>query len=132
MSTTVTKGIRVTVESRYVAEQSNPRSHRFVFAYTIEIANVGDRAAQLASRHWVITDAAGHVEEVRGPGVVGETPRLLPGQMFQYTSGCVLRTARGTMHGSYQMVRDDDEEFDADIPLFTLVAPTPDRDRLMN
>jgi ApaG protein len=132
MSTTVTKGIRVTVESRYVAEQSNPAAYRFVFAYTVEIANVGDAPAQLTTRHWIITDARGNTEEVRGPGVVGETPRLLPGQMFQYTSGCIMRTARGTMHGSYQMIRDDEEMFDADIPLFSLVAPTPERDRLMN
>jgi ApaG protein len=122
-STAITDGIRVSVTSRYVAEQSVPRLKRFVWAYTIRIANEGTRAAKLVSRHWVITDAAAKVEEVRGPGVVGEQPRLEPGKTFQYTSGCVLSTARGTMQGVYQMVRDDGSTFDADIGTFALELP---------
>lgn len=122
-STAMTDGIRVSVTSRYVAEQSVPRLKRFVWAYTIRIANEGTQAAKLVSRHWVITDAAAKVEEVRGPGVVGEQPRLEPGKTFQYTSGCVLQTSRGTMQGTYQMVRDDGSTFDADIGAFSLELP---------
>ena len=132
MSTAETDGIRVTVESRYIPQQSSPADSEYVFAYTVVISNVGDSPARLVTRHWVITDAHGSVEEVRGPGVVGETPHLAPGQSFQYTSGCALRTPRGTMHGSYQMVRGDGHEFDAEIETFVLSAPSPDRERYLN
>ena len=123
ISSATTEGIQVTVRSRYLADQSAPDQGRYVFAYTVAIANHGDRTAQLRTRHWIITDARGTVEEVRGDGVVGEQPRLAPGQQFQYTSGCVLKTPIGTMHGSYQMQREDGGEFDAEIAAFSLVAP---------
>jgi ApaG protein len=122
-STAVTEGIRVTVTSRYLPEQSVPLSHRYVWAYTVRITNEGRSSARLVSRHWIITDACGKVEEVRGPGVVGEQPRLEPGQTFQYTSGCMLTTSRGTMRGTYQMVRDDGSCFDAEIAPFALELP---------
>jgi len=122
----------VTVEAVYLPHHSNPAEQRYVFAYTIVIANDGDHAAKLETRHWIITDATGSVEEVKGPGVVGESPHLAPGQEFQYTSGCVLETPRGTMHGTYQMVRDDGTGFDAEIAPFVLTAPTPDSDRFLN
>jgi len=120
----VTDGIRVRVQSHYLADQSSPRDDRYVFAYTITISNEGTRSAQLRTRHWIITDARGTVEEVRGDGVVGEQPRLAPGQSFQYTSGCVLATPIGTMQGSYRMWRDDGSFFDAQIAAFSLVAPS--------
>jgi len=126
-SSAVTEGIRVRVQSHYLADQSSPRDHRFVFAYTITIANEGERTAQLRTRHWVITDGRGTVEEVRGDGVVGEQPRLQPGQSFQYTSGCVLTTPIGTMQGSYAMWRDDGSQFDASIATFSLVAASTTR-----
>ncbi|RMH42394.1 MAG: Co2+/Mg2+ efflux protein ApaG [Deltaproteobacteria bacterium] len=132
VSTAVTCGIRVSVQPRYLAHRSDPAAGRYVFAYTVLIVNEGTDPAQLLTRHWIITDAAGTVEEVRGPGVVGETPRLEPGEAFQYTSGCILRTPRGTMHGTYQMVRDDGEAFDVEIPAFVLYAPTPESDRYLN
>ncbi|MFO0681453.1 MAG: Co2+/Mg2+ efflux protein ApaG [Sandaracinus sp.] len=122
-SVAITDGIRVSVVSKYVPEQSAPRAGRYVWAYTIRIANEGTRAAQLLTRHWIITDGHGKVEEVRGPGVVGEQPHLEPGEVFQYTSGCVLVTARGTMRGTYQMVRDDGTGFDAEIATFALELP---------
>lgn len=123
-SSATTQGIEVSVRSRYLPEQSAPDQQRYVFAYTIVIANHGDRTAQLRTRHWIITDGRGGIEEVRGDGVVGEQPRLEPGEQFQYTSGCVLKTPIGTMHGTYQMVRDDGDGFDAEIAAFSLVAPT--------
>jgi ApaG protein len=123
VSTAVTEGIKVVVESVYVAEQSAPRAQRYVFAYTVKISNEGAEGAQLRSRHWVITDGNGKVEEVRGPGVVGQQPRLAPGEQFQYTSGCVLVTPRGEMRGSYQMHRPDGREFDATIAPFALALP---------
>lgn len=124
MSKAVTQGIAVRVKSRYLPEQSQPRQHRYVFAYTIRIENEGEQPAQLMTRHWVITHGDGHVEEVKGPGVVGAQPRLEPGQYFEYTSGCVLRTPHGTMHGTYQMVRDGgDAGFDAEIAPFSLSMP---------
>lgn len=122
-SVAITDGIRVTVVSKYVAEQSAPRAGRYVWAYTIRIANEGTRGAQLLTRHWIIADAHGKIEEVRGPGVVGEQPHLDPGESFQYTSGCMLVTARGTMRGTYQMVRDDGSSFDAEIATFALELP---------
>jgi ApaG protein len=124
ISTAMTEGIRVQVQSQYIAEQSSPRDDRYVFAYTITISNEGDRTAQLRTRHWIITDARGVVEEVRGDGVVGEQPRLGPGQSFQYKSGCVLTTSVGTMHGTYRMWRDDGSYFDAVIAPFSLASPS--------
>jgi ApaG protein len=123
VSTAVTEGIRVTVTTTYVPSQSSPAQHRYVFAYTVRIVNEGDETAQLKSRHWVITDGTGKVEEVRGPGVVGQQPLLKPGEHFEYTSGCVLETPRGTMHGSYQMVGADGRKFDARIAPFALALP---------
>jgi ApaG protein len=115
--------ITVAVVSRYIAEQSQPDADRYVFAYTIRIANAGSVAARLISRHWVITDANGKVEEVRGDGVVGEQPWLRPGEDFHYTSGAVLETPVGTMRGSYHMLADDGRHFDATIAQFTLSVP---------
>jgi ApaG protein len=115
--------IQIAVQSRFLDEQSAPDDNRYVFAYTINIANAGSVAARLLSRHWVITDANGKIQEVRGDGVVGEQPHLQPGQAFQYTSGAVLETAVGTMHGTYQMVADDGRRFDAPIPQFVLAIP---------
>jgi ApaG protein len=123
-SSTVTEGIRVTVQSIYLAEQSAPAQDRYVFAYTVAIHNEGAEPAHLRTRHWIITDGRGTVEEVRGDGVVGEQPRILPGRHFQYTSGCVLATPIGTMHGSYRMWRDDGTFFDAVIGAFSLMSPT--------
>ena len=120
MPSETTEGIRIDVRTRYMSERSNPAGSLYVFAYEITIENVGEEAAQLVSRHWVITDADGHVEEVRGPGVVGETPHLDPGESFTYTSFCPLKTEHGAMNGTYQMVRDDGREFDAVVPTFEL------------
>jgi ApaG protein len=119
----MTKGIRVTVKSQYLPERSSPAAKQYVFAYTIHISNEGMETAQLRSRHWVITDGEGKVQEVRGEGVVGAQPVLRPGQHFEYTSGCVLPTPRGTMQGTYQMVREDGEQFDAQIAPFALALP---------
>ena len=108
--------INITVRTAYIPEQSDPDSDRYVFAYTIVIANEGTEAAQLISRHWIITDAENRVQEVRGLGVVGEQPFLRPGDTFEYTSGTSLATPVGTMRGSYQMVSEDGQKFDAEIP----------------
>ncbi len=124
MSDTTTHGIRIQARARYVPERSQPAVKLYFFAYNITITNVGDQTAQLISRHWIITDGNEHVEEVRGPGVVGETPILAPGQSFTYQSQCVLRTQFGTMRGSYQMVRPDGTSFDASISPFVLALPT--------
>ena len=115
--------IRVDVVTQFVEEQSNPQDGRYVFAYTITIRNEGPVPARLLSRHWIITDANGKVQEVRGEGVVGEQPYLKPGQGFRYTSGTVLETPVGAMQGSYQMVDDDGLQFDAPIAPFTLAMP---------
>jgi ApaG protein len=115
--------IRVDARPTYLPDQSDEASGRYVFAYTITISNVGTVAAQLISRHWIITDANAHIEEVRGPGVVGEQPVLRPRESFEYTSGTTLATAVGTMRGSYQMVAEDGHEFEASIPQFTLSIP---------
>jgi ApaG protein len=123
MSDTTTNGIRVQVETRYLPEQSSPRDNQFLFAYRIRISNEGAETAQLISRHWIITDADGHVEQVQGPGVVGEQPVLAPGSAFEYTSFCPLRTSVGTMQGTYQMVRANGDGFDAVIAPFTLATP---------
>ena len=112
----------VQVRPQFIAGQSDPSNHRYVFAYTVTIANVGEVAAKLLTRHWIITNGEGHTEEVKGPGVVGEHPHLQPGQSYEYTSGSVMQTPVGTMQGSYQMRADDGKEFDADIPVFTLSA----------
>lgn len=115
--------IRITVATDYLADQSDPAAERFVFSYTITIANAGNIAAQLISRHWIITDADGRVQEVRGLGVVGNQPLLQPGEQFEYTSGCALNTPVGTMKGSYQMVAEDGTQFDAPIDEFVLSMP---------
>ncbi|MES2975726.1 MAG: Co2+/Mg2+ efflux protein ApaG [Pseudomonadota bacterium] len=112
----------VEVVPQYIAEQSAPGDDIYSFAYTITITNSGEVPAQLIARHWLITDAAAHTEEVKGLGVVGHQPLLKPGESFQYTSGCRLRTASGTMRGSYFCVAEDGERFEADIPLFVLEA----------
>jgi ApaG protein len=122
-SDATTQGIRVQVVSRYSPERSQPSANKWFFLYTVTISNEGAEAVQLLTRHWVITDGAGHVEEVRGPGVVGKQPTLAPGESFEYTSGCPLRTAFGTMRGTYQMVSDDGQEFDAEIAPFALNVP---------
>jgi ApaG protein len=131
-SSAVTHGIRVTVQSLYLADQSSPEIERFVFAYTVAISNEGSRIAQLRTRHWIITDGKGEVEEVRGDGVVGEQPTLAPGESFQYTSGCVLATPIGEMRGSYQFVREDGTYFDATIAPFSLSTPLQTRERSFN
>ena len=118
-----TKGIRVRVTPQFVEDQSEPDDGYFFWAYTVEIANQGAETVQLRSRYWHITDANGHVEEVRGPGVVGETPVLAPGATFSYTSGCPLSTASGIMHGHYVMVRQTGEQLEVKIPAFSLDSP---------
>jgi len=115
--------IRVDVATSYVDDQSNPTEGRFVFAYTITIRNEGQVAARLMTRHWIITDANGKVQEVQGEGVVGEQPYLKPGQGFRYSSGAILETPVGVMQGSYRMVADGGEVFDAPIAPFTLAMP---------
>lgn len=123
MTDTLTRGVRVTVVPHYLAEQSEPGRSHYLFAYQVTIRNEGDEPVQLMSRHWIITNGEGKTEEVRGPGVVGVQPKLSPGEEFQYTSGCPLITPVGTMHGSYQMVTDDGEQFDALIGPFRLAVP---------
>ena len=115
--------ISVNVNTTYLADQSDPSSDRYVFSYTITISNTGTVASQLISRHWIITDADNVVQEVKGLGVVGEQPLLRPGESFEYTSGTAMATPVGTMRGSYQMVAEDGNKFDAEIPLFTLSMP---------
>lgn len=115
--------IAVSTVPQFIADQSDPGAERYVFAYTITIENVGTVAAQLISRHWVITDANSRVQEVRGLGVVGQQPLLKPGETFEYTSGCQLDTAVGTMRGSYQMTAEDGTQFEAEIAEFTLSIP---------
>ncbi len=116
-------GIIIQTQVKYLPDQSDEKAERFVFSYTISITNLGEVAAQLISRHWVITDAYSHVQEVRGQGVVGEQPMLQPRQSFEYTSGTVLATQVGTMRGSYQMRSDDGLDFDVEIPEFVLSVP---------
>lgn len=115
--------IRVEAKTGYLAEQSDPESDRYVFSYAITITNVGTVGAQLISRHWIITDADGEVQEVRGLGVVGDQPFLKPGERFEYASGCALETPVGTMKGSYQMVAEDGTQFQAPIAEFVLSMP---------
>jgi ApaG protein len=115
--------ITVEVVTDYVEGQSEPESERYVFSYTITIRNEGGEPAQLVSRHWLITDANGNIQEVKGEGVVGEQPHLKPGEGFQYTSGAMITTPVGSMQGTYQMVTDNGDEFDAEIAPFTLAIP---------
>ena len=115
--------INVSVTTNYLEDQSDPASDRYVFSYTINIANVGTVAAQLISRHWIITDADNVTQEVKGLGVVGEQPLLRPGESFEYTSGTAMATPVGTMRGSYQMAAEDGNKFEAEIPQFTLSMP---------
>jgi ApaG protein len=122
-SEAVTRGVRVRVQSEYAPERSQPSKNQWFFLYTITISNEGPDTVQLLTRHWIITDATGHVEEVRGPGVVGKQPILRPGEAFEYTSGCPLTTPFGTMEGTYQMVTDAGERFDAAVAQFTLSEP---------
>jgi ApaG protein len=124
LSETVTEGIRIEVETRYVPERSSPGDSEFLFSYRITISNLGEAPAKLMSRHWIITDGLGEVEHVKGPGVVGEQPRLEPGQGFQYRSYCPLPTPIGSMMGTFQMVRDDGSTFDAEIASYSLSAPS--------
>jgi ApaG protein len=119
----IAQGIRVTVMPVYIDERSDPEQNRYFWAYRVVIFNDGKRSVQVVSRHWIITDANGRTEEVRGRGVVGEQPILRPGDSFEYTSGCVLRTPRGTMHGTYEFVRNDASRFDAEIAPFDLRLP---------
>jgi ApaG protein len=123
MSIAKTHDIAVSARTVYLADQSDPENGRHVFAYTIRITNNGSVAAQLLSRHWIITDASNRVQEVKGLGVIGEQPLLQPGETFEYSSGSVIATAVGTMRGSYQMRATDGTEFDAAIPEFTLSMP---------
>lgn len=122
-SVAITEGVRVVVASNYLAAQSSPKEKRYVFAYNVRIANESKETVQLQNRHWIITDADGKVQEVRGAGVVGVQPALQPGQSFSYTSGCILETIRGTMRGTYDFVRKDGEHFDVEIGSFVLELP---------
>jgi ApaG protein len=123
ISEAVTQGVRVRVESEYAPDRSKPSKNQWFFLYTVTITNEGPEVVQLLTRHWVITDGTGHVEEVRGPGVVGKQPTLNPGERFEYTSGCPLATPFGVMEGTYQMVTQSGERFDAKIAPFTLSEP---------
>ena len=118
-----TNDIKITIETNYIPEQSLPEQSRYVFAYTITIANIGTAPARLLRRHWIITDANNKVQEVHGDGVVGQQPHLLPGEIYQYTSGAILETPIGCMQGNYDMLADDGVEFAATIPLFSLTMP---------
>jgi ApaG protein len=123
MEKNVPHGIIIQTQVNYLPEQSDESGNRFVFSYTISITNLGNASAKLLSRHWIITDAYNHVQEVRGQGVVGEQPLLKPSQSFEYTSGTVLTTQVGTMRGSYQMQADDGSTFEVEIPQFVLSVP---------
>ena len=123
MPTTITNGIRIDVESTYVPERSEPQQQYFFFAYRVTIINEGKETAQLMSRQWIITDSDGNTEHVSGPGVVGEQPVMRPGQGFEYTSFCPLRTSFGSMQGSYTMRTESGETFDARIDPFNLAVP---------
>lgn len=123
----VTRGVRVRVAPMYLPAQSDPDARRWVWAYRVEVENTGERAVQLVSRRWTITDAQGRVEEVAGPGVVGEQPVIGPGETYSYASGCPLPTPGGAMVGAYRMLVDGGEPFEADIPAFSLDVPTARR-----
>ena len=120
---TTTRGIQIQVRSEYIPARSSPREGNYFFQYHVRISNVGDETAQLISREWIITNADGEVERVKGPGVVGEQPTLPPGASFEYRSFCPLKTSVGSMHGSYQMVTGGGDRFDAIIAPFTLAVP---------
>ena len=122
-SDTTTRGIRIEVQSAYMPDRSAPGDSEYLFEYHVRISNVGDQTTQLISREWIITNADGEVERVKGPGVVGEKPVLPPGATFEYRSFCPLKTSVGSMHGSYQMVTADGDQFDAIITPFTLAIP---------
>ena len=122
-SEAVTNNVRVEVESQYAPERSQPLQNEWFFHYTVRITNEGDETIQLLSRHWIITDATGQMQEVRGPGVVGEQPVLGPGEAFQYKSGCPLKTSTGVMRGTYQMVTESGDHFDVEIAPFALHEP---------
>ncbi|MGK0271664.1 MAG: ApaG protein [Cocleimonas sp.] len=123
MNDDIDYNISVTVDSQYIEAESNPEANRFVFAYTVSIVNQGDIGAKLISRHWIITDANNRTQEVKGKGVIGEQPYLKPGESFEYTSGTMMETPVGSMHGSYQMIANDEHSFDAVIEPFTLALP---------
>ena len=123
MSDATTRGIRIEVESEYLADRSDPAAHEYYFAYHVRISNVGSETSQLVSREWIITDGNGNVERVKGPGVVGEYPVLEPGAAYEYTSFCPLPTPVGSMHGSYRMVLSTGESFEAEISPFSLAVP---------
>jgi ApaG protein len=123
VSDTTTNGIRIQVKSQFLPDRSAPQDDQYVFAYHIKISNIGTEVAQLISRHWVITTADGDTEEVQGPGVVGEQPVLRPGEQYEYTSFCPLKTNVGTMHGSYTMATPGGEVFQARVAPFTLAVP---------
>jgi ApaG protein len=122
-SQATTRDIRVTVRAQFVPERSDPEDGEWFFAYRVLLENRGDETVRLVSRHWIITDGEGEVHEVRGPGVVGEQPVLDPQGTFSYVSACPLTTPFGTMHGTYQMVNGDGDEFEAQIAPFSLAAP---------
>ena len=126
----VTRQIEVTVEPNFMPERSSVENSRYFWSYTIVITNAGDQTVQLRTRHWIITDASGQRQEVRGEGVVGEQPVLAPGERFDYTSGVPLSTASGFMTGRYQMVTESGERFEIDVPTFSLDCP--DRSRVLN
>ena len=117
------RGFEVSVEPRYIFAESDPAKSRYVFAYTITIANTGDEPAQLMNRYWLITNGDGEQQEIKGPGVVGNQPRIPPGKAFRYTSACVLETAVGTMQGHYEFVNDEGGRFDVPIATFSLAVP---------
>ena len=123
MSDATTRGIRIQVRSEFIPDRSSPRDASYLFQYHVRISNVGADVTQLISREWIITNADGEVERVKGPGVVGEQPVLPPGGSFEYTSYCPLKTAVGSMQGAYQMITTDGERFDAVIAPFTLAVP---------
>jgi ApaG protein len=127
MYSATTRAICVTVRPQYLPDQSEPEKSQHVWAYQVRIENKGDIAVQLRSRHWKITDGLGRVQEVKGPGVVGKTPRLRPGEVFEYTSGTSLSTSSGFMGGTYQMVNETGENFDIEIPTFSLDTPSVSR-----
>ena len=123
MSSAMTRGILVTVRTQYIPEKSSAPARQYAFAYTVNIANRGTVTAKLESRHWIITDSEGDVQEVRGEGVVGAQPELRPGEEFEYTSWCMIATPAGSMRGSYQMVTEDGDHFDVEIAPFQLHEP---------
>ena len=127
MYRSTTRNVQVTVKPEYSSERSEPSEGEYFWAYTIEILNLGEEAVQLISRHWKITDANGRTEEVKGTGVVGKQPLLRKGERFEYTSGVPLKTPSGLMSGTYQMVTEDGDDFDAEVPAFSLDSPSAKR-----